>query len=110
MSKGIGALQRRLLATIEVAEPPMMPVLALIARELEGLSLAEKLTKIRSIDAAVRRALRGLERRGHLVNVGRAATGMSERPTSYYATPAGAAEMRTSVAHYHEVVRRRPPP
>ena len=105
MSRGLGKLQRRLLAAFEAEEPPILSARTLVGRELErqldelGLqvvdarSLREVARRYRTIDVCVRRALRGLARRGLLVSLGRTGHG-GERWSAvmYYATPRMAEE------------------
>ena len=91
MSKGIGKLQRRLLAAIEAADPPALPARALVLRELAQLEKGEQVRRVRAIDVAVRRALDGLARRGLLVNLGRFAK-HQRSSLVVYATPAYAVQ------------------
>jgi hypothetical protein len=88
MSRGIGKLQRRLLAMIEQHDPPMARARQLVTAILvadHGVDLQACAKHIRPLDRSVRRALRLLEQRNLVVEV-------EQRPVAY-ATPAWAAEM-----------------
>src|SRR3954447_4332424 len=97
MSRGLGALQRRLLAAVEAADPPMLAARDLVGRELAGHQLPEAVRRWHATGVAVRRALAGLARRGLLVDCGRIAFGGARQSAVVYATPAFMAEMSQAV-------------
>ena len=100
MSKGIGKLQRRLLAGIEASASPVVSARELVARELEGLEPRETLRRLRSADTAIRRALAGLARRGLLVGLGRVWPGGERRSAVAYALPDRWRELEQAVADW----------
>jgi hypothetical protein len=118
VSRGLGALQRRLLAAFEAEEPPILSAQTLAGRELErqldelGLqavdarSLQEVTRRYRTIDVCVRRALRGLARRGLLVSLGRTCHGGERWSAVMYATPRMAEEFMEMGKEAERVLER----
>jgi len=113
MSKGIGALQRRILAVMHAQERPFG---LCTSRELVAHLLAEDhvgdltalVKRVRSMDRAVRRALRGLEARGLVVGTGRMKMPRhSERAVSSYATPEGSIEIAQGLDAWQTHLGRR---
>src|SRR4051812_10751082 len=107
MSKGLGQLQRRLLAAFETADFPMFAARDLVARELDGLELSEAVRRLHVTDVAVRRALAGLAERGLLVNVGRFARRGERKSAVVYARPALWAELEKGAAEWDAALARR---
>jgi hypothetical protein len=87
MSKGLGELQRWLLAELEARPKEALTTRDLAAQRLAGLNVSamEANRRWQSTNSAVRRALRGLVKASRIAQVRRGGGGGSDRDASYTA-------------------------
>ncbi len=96
MSKGLGELQRWLLAVLQGRQKEAITARDLTAQRLDelGISSREANRRWRATSSAVRRALRGLAKTGRIVRVERGGGGGPDRHVAYSANEAVVAEQQ----------------
>ena len=108
MSRGLGVLQRRLLAMIEASDGVCSTrnLACRIISEDHGADRVAALAHLRSTDAAVRRALRTMERRGLVADIGLRMKG-ERKSLKVYATAAAARDLLDMAAELDRVAAER---